>query len=281
MYSKLFIAGLSLGATLALTTTAHAEVAATRRGDERAKPYTQRSIVLPKMTLRLDAGQTEQGVNNSGLMLSPTADNWLGLGITGFENSDADGGFGVGAAYGITDDLEVGALVLPVGYRGGFGDMDAYIRYMFLDTGKFQMGVQGTLNIPTDSAFGFAAALPMNFLVSRGVRLELAVEAESYVGDDRPFRATADDFGFILDVPFAASFAIKEDGFVGPRVNVSIVDFEGFVMPIGAFGGYTVRTPRLTFDVSGRFDIEIWDVGGGDAFIGWVTTAGCNFYFGF
>ncbi len=121
--------------------TAHAELGqATPR-------YADRSMTLNKGTLRIDGGPSDFGLLDSGRINSGRG---LRIGKPG-KGADTAVSLGLGAAYGIIDGLEVGALVLPLHFApsgvDAYGNPEAYVRYRFM-TGNVEVGVQAGAQFP-------------------------------------------------------------------------------------------------------------------------------------
>lgn len=244
------------------------------------RSYASRGMTLPERTLRFDFGPYERGINDSGTILGPFGTGY-GLriqGNAGPEDDDTGVGFGLGFAYGITDELEVGALLLPIQpYGETFGHVTPYIRWAFVSTSAFQLGMQGSIAIPTGENLGVGFGLPMNIRIGGRVRIETGVELETYfdTGDDD----MDDDADLNLDIPFALGFDVGRRGFLGPRVSFVFLDFDYLVVPVGGFGGFTFQGPNGNGgDITASFSYFIHDE---DAFLpDFEFVFGANFYFG-
>jgi hypothetical protein len=182
--------------------------------------YAGRSMTIDERTLRLDLGPRDYALLGSG-----SVNTYWGLSPRGFVFHDEAGpepefGFGLGAAYGIVDSLEVGATLVPVVASGGarFGDAEAYLRWRFLDVRVFEMGVQAGLQAPFRSkVFATAVGLPMAVFASNIFKLDFGIEFEWEFPDG------GEDFH--IDFPFAFVFSPHPNFFVGPRAGLYVWDF--------------------------------------------------------
>lgn len=213
--------------------------------------YSQRSLTLGKGTFRIDGGPVDFGY------FHPSSPQWLnenrGVRIQKYEqppgvydNADPNVWLGAGLAYGITDDIELGGLVLPlqVADELDFDDMEAYGRFRFLRR-RFEMGAQVTLQIPVETDFALGLGLPMLAHVGRKARIDTGFELEMIFGEE------ADDGDvFSLDVPFAMTWDIGQRGFLGFRTGLYVWNMEDVVIPAGMHGGVVVA--------NGKLDIAPW-----------------------
>ncbi len=220
MCKRIAITFFALGVSVATTivSTAQAQLADTGG-------YVDRPLTLPRGQLRVDTAPSDYGYMDFGrlnegrgmrLLVRPGPETFY---------------FGAGAALGVADDLEVGALLLPIlmAPSGNFGNLETYIRYQFLHE-AFQLGVQGTLQIPTDGEFGTGIGLPAIWSITEGIRMDTGVEFEFLTGPVR----------FNLDIPLALAFTVVDSFFLGPRTGVHIDDFNGAAFPLGIFMGGTI-----------------------------------------
>ncbi len=200
--------------------------------------YAERPLTLDKGTLRIDLGPSDYGYMDFGE---------LNDGRAAFEFIKYPGGTtvysGVGAAISIIDDLELGGLVfpLPIHPNFDFGNMEAYVRYQ-ITHGTFQLGAQGTIQVPTQGRFGVGLGLPMRIAASDMVRIDTGVE----------FEIMADPGDLHLDVPLAVAFDIDDSFFIGPRTGARLIDMREFQMPLGLFLGGTVAN---AVDLTGAFTV--------------------------
>ncbi len=246
-----------------------------------SQSYAGRGLTLPERTLRFDAGPYERGINDSGTILGPLGTGYgLRIQLDEDPGDDSSVAFGMGASYGILDTLEVGALLLPVSTYGDddFGHVTPYVRWAFVSTDVFEMGLSGSFAIPTGEDFGMGIGMPINIRIDDVVRIEGGAELEIYfdTNEDDP----NDDAFVHLDVPLALAIDIKRRGFIGPRVSFNFIDFDALIVPFGGFGGFTFQGRRgnggdLTASFSYFFHDE--DVVFAPDF---ELVFGGNFYFG-
>ncbi|MBC7171128.1 MAG: hypothetical protein H5U40_01810 [Polyangiaceae bacterium] len=269
---------LALAALLAFcfAVPSGAEAQSRRRG---GTPYAERHLTLPKRTLRFDMGPFERGINDAGILLGPYDESAYGLRFQDYNAPDGEDDvhvlLGLGVSYGVFNNLEIGVLVVPLNFEHDqkYGDLTPYVRWAFVDNRNFQMGLQGTVQIPTWTDLGFGVGLPMNFNAGRIVRIEMGVELE-VVFDDRDYDRPPDgedEPRLAIDVPLALSFNIRPRGFLGARADLLwdqiVGDYDAFRPGVGAFGGFSLFGRRATYaDFTGSFmgyfkdDIINWEV---------------------
>ncbi|MCA9577710.1 MAG: hypothetical protein H6726_04430 [Sandaracinaceae bacterium] len=240
----------SLLAAAALLTVLHAAPSAAHaQRNGMARTYAGRGMTLNPHTLRIDLGPYEHGINDSGTILGPLGSGY-GLRVqvdTDLpDDRDTHVQFGSGFGYGILRTLEVGVLAFPVRSGGDrFGHVTPYLRWAFVSTAAFEMGLQATLAIPTgrDENLGTAFGLPINIRIDDKVRIETGVELEIFFDTGRD-DGTGDDAYLHLDIPLAFGINVGRNGFFGPRASFTIVDLDDLVVAVGGFGGATIRGRR-------------------------------------
>jgi hypothetical protein len=206
--------------------------------------YVERPLVLPQGVLRIDAGPRRP--------FDP-GQVWDTGQLQFHINKDGqDLAFLVpGAAYGVVDKLEVGAVwPLLISPDLDLADISLYGKYQ-LQKGQVDIAGYAELLIPIESDFQVNVGVPVYLHLSDTLRLETGGFLRLIFGDD----VTA-----ILTAPLALSAQISPDVFLGPELAIAIVDFDGVDVPLGIFGGYTLRDGGRTLgDLYGRFavtDIE-------------------------
>ncbi len=211
--------------------------AAPASGGRYAIKYAARPLTLSKMTLRAEAD-----------FLFPRLVDF-GVGLR------------VGAAFGITDDLEVGATILPLALspNAGYGDIPVYGRFRFLK-GNFEVGAQLALNIPTSTDFGLTPGL-VAVLHSNNFRLDVGLNFDVRFSD--PDAITS------LLIPITASLNFSDNFWAQIRTGINVPNFDGLVVPLGIGGFYTIAkgdVPML--DVGATFDFPSYiQTIGGDALV--------------
>lgn len=169
----------------------------------------------------------------------------------------------VGASFGITKDLEVGAFVLPFSFApkvsyGSAYDVDANIElfatYRFFHNRIVEIG--GRLRTYVITATGAGAQIvpgvPLLFHFGKIARLDAEVAI--------PITARGNNLGATvgLSVPVALSINIVEPFFVGAKTGAYIDDFgdkpsKRFAIPLGLFAGYSIGDRRPIVDVGASF----------------------------
>ncbi|MGD8863597.1 MAG: hypothetical protein PVI30_26520 [Myxococcales bacterium] len=197
--------------------------------------YLARGLTLSAGQWRIDAappdwGYMEHGEVNRGrgfrLVEPPVGDTRVYL--------------GAGGAYGITNQLELGGLVLPLRLApdGDLGDLEAYLRYAFTPGGS--LAAQVTVRIPTDSDLAVGIGLPAFVALGGGGRLETGVELELIDRNDTTVN---------IDVPLAFQFAVTSSLYAGPRTGVVLLDLDEAVINLGGQIGGAV-SPQVELSAS-------------------------------
>lgn len=220
--------------------------------------WAERSLTMPRQVLRLDLAPPDHAMLDSGVL-----GEGYGFRFSGWDD-DGDGDpddvvilSGVGLAYGITSVVELGAKVLPVRFTPDpdYLDLEAYLRWAFVRTRTADMGLQFTLQLPTDRPRmgGFGVGMPIRIRMGEVGRLDLGIELETLFwdidGDDEL------EVDFNLDLPVALSFSITERFYVGGSFGLLFADFDRVALRGGGHVGYTVgrRTPLVDFTGAFRF----------------------------
>lgn len=156
----------------------------------------------------------------------------------------------VGAAFGITDELEVGATVLPLTLspNAGYGDIPLYARFAFLK-GNFELGAQLGLIIPTSTDFGLTPGL-VGALHSGNGRLDFGVLL--------PLRFS-DPLGKGLNIPLVGTWNFSDTFFAQLRTGIELPEFDALNVPLGIGAFYTIAkgdVPML--DVGATFDWPLY-----------------------
>lgn len=239
--------------------------------------YSARPITLGVGVLRVDIGPPDFALLNRAPLQSPIG-RAVGYGFTISDPGagDVGVGLGIGAAYGVIDKLEVGALLLPIQMApdGDFGDMVLYGRYAFFNKNEFEIAGQVRMQIPTDTDFGLGLGVPVRIHITERLMMDTGAELQFVFSDDALVN---------LDLPVAISYNITEQFFVGGRTGLFIIDFSDLAIQLGAQGGYSIARSGVPF-----VDITAWFVWpallttlGDDAFHAdvWQLGFGANFFF--
>lgn len=167
-----------------------------------------------------------------------------------------------GAAYGVIDKLELGAVwPLRISPDLDLSDLSVYGKYS-LQRGDIEVAGFAELRIPIEADLELAGGVPVYFHLSQGARLETGGFVRLTFGDD-----TSATF----HVPLSAPIQVSPEVFVGPELGLEIRDFEDVALPVGMIAGYTLGSGadafgdlfmRLTFaDVTSGADTVRLDVG--------------------
>lgn len=223
--------------------------------------YVDRDLTLGEGVLRIDFAPRD-----FGLMFGGIGGGTLTQDVPGFRTGRIDIGIldstvltlSAGATYGITSDLEAGAIIMPLYLAPDFdfGDIELFTRYRLLD-GDIQIGLQGTVALPTASNFGLGVGAPVLFKLGK-VRIDTGVELEIIFTD--PTRVD-------LDVPVGVTFALQDGFFVGGRTGLFFADLEDIAIPLYGHAGYTIiagEAPFIDLVASFGWPRFIW-TGPGDA----------------
>jgi hypothetical protein len=192
-------------------------------------------------TVRIDGGPPDFGYFHPG---SP---QWINenRGLRFRVDRDAEQNWtwmGLGLAVGATDQIEFGGLLLPLRLQPDteFDDLELYGRFAVVD-GDFELGVQVTGQLPTETEFGLGVGLPMLAHATESLRIDTGVELEVLFFD--PTVAN-------LDVPLALTWEVGGHGFLGPRTGVYVWDFDAVMIPAGIHAGVVLA--------DGHLDLAAW-----------------------
>lgn len=209
---------------------------------EQIGPYSSRNLTLGSGTVRIDGGPPDWGY------FHPGGPQWInenrGLRIRHQPDTDPvwiGGGIGVG----VTDDVELGGLLLPVRVTpdSDLDDLELYARFAFLD-GTFEMAGQVTVQVPTQTETGLGLGLPMLIHVGDVLRIDTGAEAEILFWEDTVVS---------LDLPLAFTWDLGQRGFLGLRTGAYFWDMATLTVPAGIHGGGILGSGQV--DLAGWF---IW-----------------------
>lgn len=224
------MAGLALGC--ALFSCGRGALAAEEGsgGKRLAVSYTERSLTLPKLVLSPELG--------FHLGKVPLADTRVGVEL--------------GARLGITDQLEVFAVVAPIEFAPEVGYVNPSIgaTYSFLRKGNLELGARLGVTIITKASEEMIP-VPTD---SAGVLIEPGVPMVLHLLHDR-VRVDAGVFlpiqlsqtsGLGVRVPIEFAYDVTEPFHVGLRSGVGILNLAGssagnnLYVPLGVFAGYAI-----------------------------------------
>jgi hypothetical protein len=185
-------------------------------------PVVERPLTLNARMLRVDAGL---GFSRIEFCSS--------FGCVG----DTVVSLGVGAGFGITDDLEVGALVLPLVLSPEFdyAGPSVYGMYRFL-RGDTEIGLRASITLPVNADFAFSVGAPVWFRFLPRVLLQTGLFLD---GQD------ATRFNLGLRVP--ASVLVQLTGSLWAGVDTGLLfqvtdpgPGDTFAIPLGLQVGYAL-----------------------------------------
>jgi hypothetical protein len=232
---------------------------ALRRAQRLPIPFVAQPLTLPAMILRLTGEWT---YTHSSVR--------VGAGTT----DDSSIGAAVDAAFGITNDLEVDALVLPLVLAPdlAYGDPFLVGTYRFL-RGNYEAGGRLGIHVPTKSGENatLVAGLPFLFRFGTAVRLDTGIEL------DLTF---ASELLAALAIPLTASVDLSDQldvQLITGWITGAKLDFNAAVVPLGVAANYTVegrfgpmfalgpffRFPALFVPGSAgdKLSTSVWEVG--------------------
>jgi hypothetical protein len=177
----------------------------------------------------------------------------------------------LGAGFGITDDVEVGASILPISFSPitRFGRPPEitglpwiYGRFRFL-TAPFELGAEARIYLPVPQPDGpegnidadFAADLAMlaRFHLSEMVRLDAQIFFRLAIPN------SMSDTGFGIGIPIDVTVSPLEFLFAGAGIAPLIDRFEAFVLPVSLFVGGTIPVDgKPLVDITGRFGLPLF-----------------------
>ena len=235
------------------TDAAPAEEAAMDAGGGQAVSYTQRGLTLPKGTLRVDFAPGDRAFlqRNTGFVVTTVP-----------KPRKTSMSAHVGAGFGIIDNLEAGAVVLPLNLAPSgvdtFGDLSVYGRYQFMQ-GNTQVGVHVGVQIPTSTEFGLTAALPVKLVLGDNMHLNTGLGLmllNNGAFDDKGKLTMA--MNLMLPVEFAVNVMPALFLGVGTGFNADLSPnaFKYMSIPLNIFGGYTLDLGnKMLLDLVGQFGI--------------------------
>lgn len=201
--------------------------------------YISRPLVLPKGVLRIDGGPRRP---YDGGQVMP------GGQLQVFVNDGQDVALlAPGAAYGVIDDLELGAVwPLVLSPDLDLLDLSLYGKYQ-LQRGQIEVAAYGEIRIPVQNDLELAGGVPVYLHLAPNLRLETGGFLRIVFGDDT---------NFVVDVPASLPIQVSPQVFVGPEVGIHIVDFKNVALPLGVIAGYTLGNGIASIgDLFGRLTL--------------------------
>jgi len=214
-------------------------------------PHARRPITLTSSTIEMDASVS--------LIQPPAIEVMPGM----FVEPDAATVVSVGLAYGILDDLEIGAVLLPLQLSPNVDYLDprAHLRLRVL-RGVLELGAEAVAIIP---------AFTDDFAITLGVPIRLHLGQSLRIDSGAYFPLVfSDPLVKSIVVPVDVSLNIGPNFFLGARTAFDLPDFDPdyLRLPFGAYLGYTFAGNRgPVMDLSVHFDwTHLLTPGANDAF---------------
>jgi hypothetical protein len=211
-------------------------------GAEQIGRYSVRSLTLGSGTVRVDGGPPDWGY------FHPGGPQWInenrGLRVRVDNNADRTWAWlGLGLGVGVTDDVELGGLLLPIRVTpdSDIDDLEVYGRFGLLE-GTFEMAGQATVQLPAETDPGLGLGLPMLVHAGNALRIDTGVEIEMLFWDDTVVS---------LDLPLAFTWDLGRVGFLGMRTGMYFRDMDALVVPAGIHGGGVLANGHV--DIAGWF----------------------------
>ncbi len=188
--------------------------------------YVQRGLVVPQRTLRIDAGPRLPMTP-----VTPMRDGTLGI-LQLDEDADTLLYLNLGMSFGVTPDLEVGVLALPMLLSPDtrYGDPVLHGTYRFT-RGELEAGVFLGFDLPVNDDLDITGGIPLVLHVGNSARVDLAALLHVRFDDESPV-----DIMFPIEIAFAATQRM----FLGPESGIMIANFDRVLVPLGFFVGYTL-----------------------------------------
>jgi hypothetical protein len=232
-------------ALLAGAGTARAEEGP-KAGEKMPLPFAERPLTLPKMTLAPEVGFDVTHVS-----------------IGGF-GSATGVGMEIGAHFGILDDLEVGAVVLPLEFSPDFayGNPRLEATFRFLK-GTVEMGarLRTTFGVHSgNTGVVLEPGLPILVHVGQSARIDTGVFVPMGFGTSPGDLPAQSNTTIGLNIPFQFIYDIIPELHVGANTGLGIYDFghagDTMFIPLGVVAGYAIgneKGPLVDIDPYFRF----------------------------
>lgn len=284
----------ALAVMLGVMAAAPAWAVPTVRRDQMSRRQTMRPLTLPRNVLRVDVGPPDLTSLDGGLLSGGLTDGGFtyvgaprGVRIGKFSSRGGDPivSIGLGAAFGLVRNWEIGGHIFPIYIepQGEFGDIELYTRYRFVATERFDMGVQLKIDLPIVGPFGISADLPMALRIGDSARLESAIQVELLATSDARNEGRP-TLGLHLPVTFTANLTpVVWTGIQTGVYTIPTGPQDRLWARLGAVFGYTFgkfrREPVGDMMVIFRFP-QFYDTVGSDIKVDvFDVVLGARFYF--
>ncbi len=202
-----------------------------------------RPLTLPSMTLRGDAAFTIVRAN-----------------FGGFGGTQTAVGLWFGGGFGVTDDFQIDATVVPLGLAPSpvtYGNPDIAATYRFV-SGPVEVGGRFKVSIPVagDRYLGLSPSVPVLIRLGDAARLDtglnftfsIPVDSGSGFVQRKTQVAwagyTLSPYSIEAGLPLKLTFQVADPVFLGGKTGAGILLFEDagqtFFIPLGVFGGATI-----------------------------------------
>lgn len=239
--------------------------------------WAERPLTLTGQTIRADGAFA---LTRAAVVRTDTS---TGFPVPGHETYLA---LHLGAGYGITDDIEVGAEVLPLLLSPSvvYDDPSLYALFRFV-SGFADLGATVGVRFPVEGVLTFLPGIPVRLHLSPSVRLDTGALLEIAIAD----RVDADNVPILTPrVPVELSVSATPQIFLGAGTGWLFPDVTEHMRPLqslSVFAGYTVPTdagpladlrvrfgfPQLLHYSPGEGDVVVADV--------WELVLQANVYF--
>ncbi len=238
----------------------------------RANPvFGQRNLTNAKNTVEVIAGPLGN-YGGGGITLQDTI---TGIDLTNGEIEKGIAiGFNLGAAYGVNNDLSIGAMVAPLSISPDFSynNPTLFGKYRFLHGSFEAAGALGlTIPVAEGSDFGMSVGVPLR---NRGtLRIDVAPTVNLIF---------ADELVANVSVPIQAFYNVQPDLFVGLVTGANFTDDFGTIgVPVGLGAGYTLQAPEgPMLDINATFVFPGLVIADESDFVTdfWTATIGASYH---
>ncbi|MCB9667797.1 MAG: hypothetical protein H6715_06750 [Myxococcales bacterium] len=227
--------------------------------------YVSRPLWLPKSTLRFDAAFPLLSVDRPGGDRINTFSALLGLGL------------------GLTPDLEVGAVFLPLQLTEKFDyrNPSLYGSYRLLNTDILDIAFRADVSIPADDYREPFNGAVMPFLpwfgdLAVGIPLRLRIADALMIDTGAHFGVVfTDPLGTRINVPLKLAIQVTDTVFFGPQTGIQVANGDNATIPFGLFMGANFgSSSKPLLDLIASFQLPEADHG----FDEFVVGLGLNMY---
>ncbi len=261
--SKSLVSVLAVFTITALSASAFAQL--------RSNPtFGQRNLTNAKNTVEIMAGPLSN-YGDGGITLQETI---TGVDLTtGEVENGVAVGLNLGAAYGVNNDLSIGAIVAPLALSPEFayGNPTLFGKYRFLH-GSFEMAGALGITIPVEGDFAMSVGVPMR---NRGMlRFDVTPTVNLIFGEELITSVGA---------PINAFYNVAPDIFVGLVTGVMFTnEFKNIGIPLGLGAGYTLQAPEgPMLDITATFKVPGLVIADETSFVfdsGWSVGLGASYH---